>query len=184
MAGKRCFRSFVVAVLAFGVAAELGGSAARGEELKSGDLAPTFKLPGTDGKTHDLADYRGRQVVVLAWFPKAFTSGCTAECKSMRDSGKTLREYDVAYFAASCDTPEINKKFAGSLALDYPILSDPDKDVAKAYGVVDENRPNPARWTFYIGLDGKVLAVDKQVMTGQHGQDIAVKLQELGVAKK
>jgi peroxiredoxin Q/BCP len=167
-----------------GVFAVLCSAALQGEELKVGDRAPSFKLPGTDGKMHDLKDYLGRQVVVLAWFPKAFTSGCTAECKSMRDSGKAIRQYDAAYFTASCDTPEINKKFADSLALDFPILSDPDKEVAKAYGVVDENQANPARWTFYIGADGKILAIDKQVKTGQHGEDIARKLQELGVPKR
>ena len=90
----------------------------------------------------------------------------------------------MAYFTASCDTPEVNKKFAESLALDYPILSDPSKEVAKAYGVVDAKRPNPARWTFYIGQDGKILFIDKTVKSAMHGQDIAAKLQELGVAKK
>jgi len=49
-----------------------------------GDMAPDFSLQGTDGKTHRLADYRGKRAVVLAWFPKAFTGGCTAECKSLR----------------------------------------------------------------------------------------------------
>ena len=54
-------------------------------ELKVGDTAPAFSLPGTDGKTHTLAEYKGKMVVV-AWFPKAFTSGCTKECRSIRDS--------------------------------------------------------------------------------------------------
>jgi peroxiredoxin Q/BCP len=90
----------------------------------------------------------------------------------------------VAYFTASCDPAQRNKEFAESLGLDYPILSDPGKDVAKAYGVVDANRPNPQRWTFYIGKDGKVLYIDKSVKSGQHGKDVAAKLQELGVAKK
>jgi peroxiredoxin Q/BCP len=175
----RCSCWLLVALLACS-----GAPAALADEVQVGERAPLFELPGTDGKTHNLQDYLGRQVVVLAWFPKAFTSGCTAECQSMRDNGQAIREFSVAYFAASCDTPEINKKFAGSLALDYPILSDPDRDVAKAYGVVDQERKNPARWTFYIGLDGKILAIDKQVMTGQHGRDIAAKLQELGVPKR
>jgi peroxiredoxin Q/BCP len=90
----------------------------------------------------------------------------------------------VAYFAASCDTPEVNKKFAQSLEADYPILSDPEKNVAKAYGVVDEKRSNPARWTFYIGLDGRIAHIDKSVKSGQAGQDIVTKLEELGVPKK
>jgi peroxiredoxin Q/BCP len=153
-------------------------------ELKPGDEAPDFSLPGTDGKTHRLADYRGKQVVVLAWFPKAKTSGCTAECKSMREHGDAIRKFDVAYFTASCDTPELNKEFAEELQLDYPILSDPDHKVSDAYGVTNAERKFPMRWTFYIGTDGKILAIDKQVKTASHGSDIAERLKELGAREK
>jgi peroxiredoxin Q/BCP len=159
-------------------------SAAHAAELKVGDPAPDFSMQGTDGKTHKLSDYRGHQAVVLAWFPKAKTPGCTLECKSFRDSGRALRGYDVAYFTASCDTPELNKEFATELSLDYPILSDTDKSVAKAYGVFDDNRLVSKRWTFYIGKDGKILHIDKEVKTGEHGKDVAAKLDELKVAKK
>ena len=65
-----------------------------------------------------------------------------------------MRDFQVAYFAASCDTPDINRDFAKSLKLDYPILSDPEKTVASAYGVVHEGRSLPERWTFFIGTDG------------------------------
>ena len=153
-------------------------------ELNVGDQAPDFSMQGTDGKAHKLSDYRGKQVVVLAWFPKAKTPGCTLECKSFRENGKDLRGYDVAYFTASCDTPEYNKEFATELSLDYPILSDPDKSVAKSYGVVDDKRLFPQRWTFYIGKDGKILHIDKEVKTAAHGKDVAAKLDELKVVKK
>ena len=89
----------------------------------------------------------------------------------------------MAYFTASCDEPEKNKKFAESLELDYPILSDPDGKVAAAYGVVNETRKSPQRWTFYIGTDGKILAIDKKVKSKTHGEDVAKKLEELGVAE-
>ena len=89
----------------------------------------------------------------------------------------------MAYFTASCDEPEKNKKFAESLELDYPILSDPGGKVATAYGVVNETRKFPQRWTFYIGLDGKILAIDKKVKSKTHGEDVAKKLEELGVEK-
>src|SRR2546423_12536836 len=155
-----------------------------GEELKVGDPAPDFSLPGTDGKTYKLSDFKGKQAVVLAWFPKAFTGGCTAECKSLRANGEEIRKFDVAYFTASCDTPELNKKFAESLQLDYPILSDPTRETAKAYGVVTGDAKNAARWTFYIGKDGKILYVDKAVKTAAHGADVTARLKELGVAAK
>lgn len=153
-------------------------------ELKAGDEAPEFELKGSDGKTYKSADFRDQRVVVIAWFPKAFTGGCTAECKSLVDSGAELKKLDVAYFTASCDTVEKNTDFAKQLKLDYPILSDPEKTVATAYGVVDANRPNPQRWTFYIGKDGKILHIDKGVKTTSHGKDMAAKLKELGVGEK
>jgi peroxiredoxin Q/BCP len=90
----------------------------------------------------------------------------------------------VAYFSASVDAPEENKKFAESLGLDYPILSDPGKQVATAYGVVSTLRPYAQRWTFYIGADGRILYIDKKISTSTAGKDIAAKLAELGVGKK
>ncbi len=78
----------------------------------------------------------------------------------------------------------MNTDFAESLELDYPILSDPAGDVARAYGVIDDERKFPQRWTFYIGPDGKLLSVDRNVQARSHGEDVAAKLAELGVKKK
>ena len=90
----------------------------------------------------------------------------------------------MAYFTASVDTPETNKKFAESLEVDYPILSDPDKNVARSYGVVAGDRQYASRWTVYIGKDGKILAIDKDVKVDTAGADVAAKLGELGVPRK
>ncbi len=90
----------------------------------------------------------------------------------------------MAYFTASCDKPERNLKFSQSLELDYPILSDPQGDVARAYGVIDDDRRVPYRWTFIIGTDGKILAIDKKVRSATHGADVAAKLKELGIMRK
>ena len=90
----------------------------------------------------------------------------------------------MAYFTASVDPPEVNKKFAESLELDYPILSDPGKDVARAYGVVAGERSTASRWTFYIGKDGKILFIDKSGATGTQGQEIVNRLRALGIAKR
>jgi len=89
---------------------------------------------------------------------------------------------NVAYFTISVDTPEDNKKFAESLECDYPILSNPDKSVAKAYGVLSE-RGFANRWTFFIDIDGKIRDIDKKVKAGSAGEDVAAHLQELGIAK-
>ena len=131
------YHKFVAALGAAAGGHRRGGRVGTGDavELKVGDKAPDFSLVGTDGKTHKLSELRGKTVVV-AWFPKAFTGGCTTQCKALKESGEAIRAYDVAYFAASVDDAETNKKFAESLELDFPVLSDPDKSTAKAYGVV------------------------------------------------
>lgn len=91
----------------------------------------------------------------------------------------------MAYFTASCDTIDDNTKFAKKLDLDYPILSDPEKKVAKAYGVVHGSRSVPERWTFIIGDDGKIKHIDKKVnKPGNHGEDIATRLKELKIPAK
>jgi peroxiredoxin Q/BCP len=90
----------------------------------------------------------------------------------------------VAYFTASVDTADVNRKFAESLELDYPILSDPGKDVARAYGVVTGDRAFASRWTFYIGKDGKILYVDKSGTTATQGQDIVDRLKALGITRQ
>jgi peroxiredoxin Q/BCP len=101
-----------------------------------------------------------------------------------RATGSGLDKYDVAVFTASCDTPETNRKYAEALRLDYPILSDPEKTVARAFGVVNDKRPVPYRHTFYIGKDGKVLYIDKSVKPTTHGADVGRKLDELGMRKR
>lgn len=79
---------------------------------------------------------------------------------------------------------EDNTRFAKKLELDYPILSDPGKKVAEAYGVVHEGRKVPERWTFIIGDDGEIKHIDKNVRAASHGKDIIARLEELGVPKK
>lgn len=153
------------------------------EELKPGNPAPEFSLPASDGKTYRLADFRDKQMVVIAWFPKAFTSGCTTQCKALAAHDSPLRQYDVALFMASLDTPEANQRFANTHGANFPILS-ASPEVARAYGVISDQRTFPHRWTFYIGKDGKLLAIDKNVRPATHPADVARKLEELGAAKE
>jgi peroxiredoxin Q/BCP len=182
------------ALLTLGLAAALtaGVMAQDRAQLEVGDMAPDFTLEGTDGQTHQLSEYRG-QTVVVAWFPKAFTTGCTIECKSLAENGDRIREFDVTYFMASVDNIDDNTAFANATSVDlggrfgvvekeeadFPMLADPTMATARAYGVL--NTRNVAdRWTFYIGPDGRIAAIDKAVNPERSAEDMIVKLQELG----
>ena len=109
--------------LTFGVlfAAGLAMAApAAAAELKVGDAAPDFTLQASDGKTYKLSDFKGKQAVVIAWFPKAFTQGCTIECKSLAENGDKIRKFDVTYFMASVDPLDQNVGFAKENKADFP----------------------------------------------------------------
>ncbi|GIW98948.1 MAG: peroxiredoxin [Pirellulaceae bacterium] len=166
----------VVALFPLMVAAQEDG------ELKVGDPAPDFELKGSDGKVYRLSDFKGKKGVVIAWFPKAFTGGCTAQCKSFRDHGEVLRKFNVVYFTASVDDEQTNRRFAESLGVDYPILSDPEKKVARAYGVLNA-RGTASRVTVYIDKDGKIAFIDRNVTAKDDGMNVAKRLDELGFDK-
>ena len=155
-------------------------------DLKVGDQAPNFKLQASDGKTYQLADFKGKESVVLAWFPKAFTQGCTIECKSLAEHGDMIKKYNAQYFMISVDPLEGdqgNKAFAEAQHADFPLLSDPSKAIANDYGVLSE-RGFANRWTFYIGKDGKITAIDKQVKPATSAEDMAAMLKQLGTEER
>ena len=151
--------------------------------LEVGDMAPDFQLPGSDGQTHQLSDYRGKQAVVLAWFPKAYTSGCTIECKSLADNGPLIRQYDVTYFMASVDPLAHNKGFAEETGADFPLLSDEDKSVAQAYGVLGTGG-RAKRQTFYIDKSGHIAKIDVNINPPSSAEDMVKNLGTLGVPKR
>lgn len=157
-------------------------SAGARAELQVGDVAPDFSLEASDGQTYRLADYRGKQAVVLAWFPRAFTSGCTVECKSLAQNGDKIRTFDVAYFMASTDPVEKNSEFAKDTGADFPLLSDPEGVVAKAYGVFTMGFAR--RHTYYINLDGVITHIDTAVKPSTSAEDMIGNLESLGVAKR
>ena len=95
-----------------------------------------------------------------------------------------MSQFDMAYFMVSVDDAETNKEFAESLEADFPLLSNPDKDVAIAYGVVNDERPVPFRWTYIIDPNGTILRIDKDVNPSTAGADLVAHLTDLGVPKK
>jgi len=171
--------------------------------VKVGDMAPDFTLQGTDGKTHKLSEYRGKTAVVVAWFPKAFTQGCTIECKSLAENGDKIQKYQVTYFMASTDKIEDNIAFAKATSVtlqgrngqptgtvvekkeaDFPMLADPTAATAKAYGVYNDRNMVANRWTFYIDKNGRVAAIDTAVRPATSAEDMLARLAELKVAMK
>jgi len=182
-------RALLIASLVLGLAS---AAMAQTADLKVGDQAPNFKLQATDGKTYQLSDFKGKKPVVVAWFPAAFTRGCTIECKSLAENGEKIRMYDVSYFMASVDPIEKNKEFAKATTVklgdtevskkeaDFPLLSDPTKETAKAYGVLNE-RGTASRWTFYIDKTGKISYIEKTVKPDTSAEDMIAKLSELKV---
>ena len=172
------FASLAVALFALCLA-----TGAHAADLAVGDPAPDFSLEGTDGKTYTLSQFKGKQAVVLAWYPKAYTSGCTIECKSLAQNGNLIRQYDTVYFMASVDPIDKNKGFAAEQKADFPLLSDPTKETAKAYGVLNAMGV-ASRVTFVIGADGKIVAIDRNVNPATAAQDIAATLAKLDIPKK
>ena len=170
-------------VAVFALTAGLAAQAPSGVTLKVGDQAPEFTLKASDGRTYSLADYRGKKPVVIAWFPKAFTQGCTLECKSLAANGDRIRKFDVAYFMASVDAPDDNAKFAQSEKADFPLLSDPDKSVATRFGVL-ASRGFANRWTYYIDKSGRIAYIDRAVNPETSAEDMIARLGQLKVAAR
>ncbi len=172
---------FVLSILS--VAGLLMAMPSSAAELSVGDTAPDFTLQASDGKTYKLSEFKGKQPVVVAWFPAAFTRGCTIECKSLAENSDKIRQFNVSYFMASVDPLEGekgNKAFAEAQGATFPLLSDPNKQVATAYGVLNE-KGVANRWTFYIDKNGKITAIDKAVQPATSAEDMLAKLKDLRV---
>jgi len=151
-------------------------------DLSVGDIAPDFRLQATNGDFYQLSNYKDKQTIVLAWYPMANTRGCTIECKSLVEKGQLIRDYHVSYFMASVDPLEDNKDFAKKTKADFPMLSDPTKETAKAYDVLNLVRI-ASRVTFYISKEGKILKIDDDINPETAAEDIARTLQELKIEK-
>jgi len=106
-------------------------------KLKPGDKAPAFSLPDQKGKKVKLADFKGRKLL-LYFYPKADTPGCTTQACSIRDAGADLKKSKIASIGISPDAPEKQKKFDDKYDLGFPLLSDPDNKTAEAYGAWGE----------------------------------------------
>ena len=158
--------------------------AARAATLNVGDQAPNFStnaIAGDQTIPVRLIDYRGRRVV-LYFYPKDNTPGCTREACAFRDGYAKLRNWGITVFGCSVDSADAHRAFAKKYGLPFPLLLDPDKKIAKAYGA-DNGIPIlglDKRVTYVIGEDGRIAAVYPHVDPATHANQI---IQDLGADK-
>lgn len=149
--------------------------------LKTGDLAPDFTLSTGDGDTVSLADLRGRSVV-LYFYPKDDTPGCTTEACSFRDLKPEFDKRNAAVFGVSADNLKSHQKFAHKYDLTFPLLSDPDHAVSEAYDswglkkFMGREYNGIKRNTFLIGPDGRIARVWEAVRPAGHPEEVLAQL--------
>ena len=140
--------------------------------MDTGDLAPDFSLPANDGSTVALSDVLQQGPVVLFFYPKAMTMGCTAESCHFRDLAKEFAEVGATRLGISADPVDKQHEFGAKHGFDYRLLSDTDRSVARAFGV---KRPGPLmnkRATFVIDTDRRVLAaIASELNMHKHADD-------------
>ena len=136
--------------------------------LEVGDKAPAFSLPDADGKTVKLADFKGRKVIVY-FYPAASTPGCTKQACAFRDSLAELNDAAIDVVGISPDKPEKLAKFRDAESLNFPLLSDPDKNVLTAWGTFGEKKmygktvQGVIRSTFLVDEKGAIAAAQYNV---------------------
>jgi len=145
--------------------------------LKAGDKAPSFSGTDQDGKTHKLSDYAGKKLVVF-FYPKASTPGCTAEACDLRDNFHRFQANNYELLGVSADSPKAQVKFKEKYELPFPLLADEDKSVINAFGVwgpkkfMGKEYDGIHRTTFVIDEKGIIEEVIENVKTKEHASQI------------
>lgn len=145
--------------------------------LKAGDQAPNFEAQDQDGNVHKLEDYKGKKLVVF-FYPKASTPGCTAEACNLRDNWKALQAQGYEILGVSADSAKRQQNFKSKYELPFPLLADEDKSVIKAFGVwgpkkfMGKEYDGIHRTTFIIDENGILEEVITKVKTKAHAEQI------------
>lgn len=161
-------------VLALSLSECFGG---RMSELKVGDPAPEFSLKAQDGKTYNLKDYKGKWVV-LYFYPKDDTPGCTKQACSFRDSQATYSKLGIQVFGVSVDDTASHDAFAKKFNLNFPLLADTDKKTSKAYGALSKFIVSD-RFTFLIKPDQTIGHIWKKVNVDAHASEVMQAMEQL-----
>jgi peroxiredoxin Q/BCP len=148
-----------------------------------GDRAPGFSLETGDGRTISLSDYAGKKSVVLYFYPKDMTSGCTAESCAFRDAYARIRKAGAEILGVSMDGVSSHAKFSAKYDLPFPLLADTDGEVCRAYGVYKEKSMYGRKFwgiersTFVIGADGRINRAWRKVKVNGHDQEVIAALE-------
>ena len=146
-------------------------------DISINDKAPEFTLPDQNGEEVALKDFRGKYVV-LYFYPRADTPGCTIEACEFRDSYRKIQNTGAVILGISPDQPKAQKKFEEKYKLPFILLGDADKKVGNAYGVIQEKNMygkkvmGVARTTFIIGPDGKIKHIFSKVKPEGHAEEV------------
>jgi peroxiredoxin Q/BCP len=140
--------------------------------LQVGQDAPKFKAQATDGSWISLDDFKGKENVVLYFYPEDMTGGCTAEACSFRDDKSKFDSLNTAILGVSMDPIEMHKQFTEKDHLNFPLLVDTTGTICKAYGVPASEGRYPKRWTFLIDKNGKIAKIYQQVHPKDHSAEL------------
>lgn len=143
--------------------------------IKEGDKAPDFKARTEDGKEVRLSDFLGKKNVVLYFYPKDDTPGCTKEACSFRDDFNKFSDRDTVILGVSVDSAESHNKFKEKFKLPFPLLVDEEKGLAKTYGALGE-KGYASRVTFLIGKDGRIKRAFPKVQVDGHSAELLAAL--------
>ncbi len=155
------------------------GLSASSTALKEGDVAPAFSAPDQHGHVIQLSDYKGAANVVLYFYPKDDTPGCTAEACSLRDGHGALLGAGAVVLGVSADDVESHGAFAKKFNLPFSLLADPDKAIIAAYGVKMPVVGIAKRVTFLIDKQGVIRRIFTDVHTRKHDQQMLEALRQL-----
>jgi peroxiredoxin Q/BCP len=148
-------------------------------KVKVGDQAPDFEGPKSDGSRLGLKDFIGKKNVVLYFYPKDDTPGCTREACGFRDNLGLVRKLGAEIVGVSLDSIESHRRFMEKYELPFPLISDKDKRIATAYGVIRDTGTTTNRVTVIIDKKGKITKVFPKVDVSKHTEEVEAALKEL-----